>query len=233
MSKILAVIPARGGSKRVPRKNKKTLCDKALISWSIETAVSVMGLKVMVSTDDQETAEIACQNGAEVPFMRSSHYATDESSVLDAILEVIEHYQRQGEEFEGVLLLQPTSPFRTRKTIEEAIGLYKKFGGDSVVSVSAAKAHPYWCKRIIDDTLYPFDDNYDASTLRSQELPKVYQLNGVIYLASIETLQTRRSFYSQNTRSLLIDSEEESLDIDTPFDWLVAETIASRGSGKK
>ncbi len=233
MGKILAVIPARGGSKRVPGKNKKLLLSKPLISWSIETAVLVMGLKVVVSTDDQEIAEIACQNGAEVPFMRSPHYATDESSVIDAVLEVIKYYQRQGEEFDGVLLLQPTSPFRTRKTIEKAIGLYKASGGESVISVSEAKTHPYWCKQIIDGRLHPFDGSHDASALRSQELPEVYQLNGVIYLASIETLQIRKSFYSQHTRALLIDSDEESLDIDTPFDWLVAETIANRRSNKK
>lgn len=229
---IIAVIPARAGSKRIPKKNIKDLKGKPLLVWSIETAQKVSFSHIVVSTDTPQVAEIARNSGAEVPFLRASKNATDESNVISAVEEVINFYKSKGEPVDAVMLLQPTSPFRTHETVKKAIEIFKTFGGDSVVSVSAARTHPYWCKQINDGILYPFDSSYDIE-LRSQDLPEVYQLNGAIYLASIETLQTRRSFYSQNTRALLIDSVEESLDIDTPFDWLVAETIANRRSNKK
>jgi CMP-N,N'-diacetyllegionaminic acid synthase len=169
--------------------------------------------------------------GAEVPFLRSKKYATDEANIVDAVIEVLEFYEREGVFFQAVLLLQPTSPFRTKESIREAVSLYKNSQFESVVSVNRARTHPYWCKKIEHGVLVPFNQSYDGVKLRSQDLPEVYELNGSIYLASVSTLKATKSFYSLNTQALVV-SEDESLDIDTPYDWLQAVTRAKMVLGK-
>jgi CMP-N,N'-diacetyllegionaminic acid synthase len=222
---ILGIIPARGGSKRIERKNEKLLAGKPLLAWSIEAAQDLEFVKVMVSTDDGIIAKIATGLGAEVPFLRSKKYASDEANIVDAVIEVLEFYEREGLFFQAVLLLQPTSPFRTKESIREAVSLHKNSQFESVVSVNRARTHPYWCKKIEHGVLVPFNQSYDGVKLRSQDLPEVYELNGSIYLASVSTLKATKSFYSLNTQALVV-SEHESLDIDTPYDWLQAVTRA-------
>ncbi|MDQ7059372.1 MAG: acylneuraminate cytidylyltransferase family protein [Ghiorsea sp.] len=232
MSRILIIIPARGGSKRVPRKNIKLLQGHPLIAWSILAAQSAVSDIVVVSTDDDEIASIARHYNAEVPFLRSPAYATDSATVIDAVLEVVDYYENTGVSFEAVLLLQPTSPFRSAQSIMKAIAMYEANSGqESVVSVSPAAVHPFWFKQVEDGVLLPFDERFDVST-RSQDLPNIYQLNGSVYLSSVENLRKNKSFYSGKTQALVIESEEESLDIDTQFDWLVAETIAKKREKK-
>lgn len=230
MNSFLAVIPARSGSKRVVGKNKKKLGNKPLIAWSLEQ-INAVDLKphVVVSTDDTDIVSIAKKYKAN-PIIRSAKYATDVSTVIDAVLEVLEVYESKQQCFDAVLLLQPTSPFRTSVSIQRAIELYKNGNGESVVSVNRASTHPHWCKTIENGVLKPFDKNFNDS-VRSQDLPDVYQLNGSIYLSSVKNLKERRSFYSTNTQALIIDSEEEALDIDTPFDWLVGEAVANKRIG--
>jgi len=226
MNNILTIIPARGGSKRVAGKNKKVLLNKPLVAWSIEQAIALESMCSIVSTDDADIADIARECGI-TSFMRSAEYATDISSVIDVVFEVLDFYESKKQHFDAVLLLQPTSPFRTTESIKQAIALFEKGGGESVVSVSLGSAHPHWCKTVENGVLMSFSEGFDAS-VRSQDLPDVYQLNGSIYLSSVENLKRTQSFYSENTQALIIDSEEETLDIDTPFDWLVAEAIAKK-----
>ncbi len=223
--KILSLIPARAGSKRIPSKNTKHLLGVPLIAWSIQSALNSKLENVIVSTDDKKIADIALKYGAKIPFMRSNELATDEANVVDVVIEVIDFYQRAGEVFDAVLLLQATSPFRTTETIQSAISQFD--GKQSVISVSPTNSHPYWCKKVENGELLPFNNMQNSSLKRSQDLPKAYQLNGSIYLSSIDNIIKNKSFYSHNTRALIINSEQEALDIDTPFDWFVAEAIAN------
>jgi len=224
---VLALIPARGGSKRIPGKNIRLLGSLPLIAHTIRCARAAGCFsRILVSTDDPTIAEVARVHGGNVPWLRSALNATDASTTIDTILEVIDHMEANGAPMpDALMLLQPTSPFRSVENIHRAVALYRETNGESVVSVSPATSHPWWCKRIADNgELLPFLSGIDDG-LRSQDLPPAYTLNGSIYLCGITNLRARRSLYSAHTRALVIDSPEEALDIDTPFDWLIAEAI--------
>jgi CMP-N,N'-diacetyllegionaminic acid synthase len=225
--KILAVIPARSGSKRVIGKNTKLLNGKPLIAWTIDQAAQFDFAKTVVSTDCDEIALVASTYGAEVPFLRSVELATDKSPVIGAVKEAIKHYRALGTQFDGVVLLQPTSPFRSTQTISEALELFKNSGGESVVSLSPTREHPSWCRKVEQGVIRLYEDGKSGNK-RSQDLDAVFILNGLIYIATPDTILNNDSFYTQDTRALIVDSDEESVDIDTPFDWLVAEVIADK-----
>jgi CMP-N,N'-diacetyllegionaminic acid synthase len=233
MNSVLALIPARGGSKRIPGKNIRSLCGLPLIAHTLHTAqAAACFTRILVSTDDQAVAAVASEHGGEVPWLRSSENAGDTSTAMDAIEEVLSRIEADGDPLpEAVMLLQPTSPFRSVRSIHRALELFARAGGESVVSVSPAANHPWWCKRLsAEGELLPFTPDA-AENIRSQDLPSAYALNGLIYLASVATLRERHSLYSEHTRALVIESPEEAIDIDTPFDWLVAEAIC--GSHKE
>lgn len=224
---LLIIIPARGGSKRVEKKNKKTLGGKPLIAWTIDQVVGIENATIVVSTDDKDILSIAQAYENITAFRRQAKHATDTSSIINVIEEVLDYFDGK-DTFDAIMLLQPTSPFRTRSAIDEAIKLFQKGCGESVVSVSPVRSHPYWCKEVRDGIIHSFDERFDA-TVRSQDLPNVYQLNGLIYVSTIYNFRKRQSLYSEKTRALIIKSEEESLDIDTPFDWMMAEAIVNKG----
>lgn len=235
MSGLIAVIPARGGTKRLPGKNIRPLGGRPLIAWTIDAArASGCFDRILVSTDDSEIAATARTYGAEVPWMRSPELASDTAVVADAVIELLARLTEAGEAApEGIALLQPTSPFRSVNTIRRGCELYTHAGGESVVSVSRAGDHPYWMHRIeADGSLKPFLElPPELATTRSQDLPPVYVLNGLLYIAHPHTIQSTRGFYSEATRALPVDDPAESVDIDTPFDWAVAEAfLTQRGS---
>ncbi|MBC8555357.1 MAG: acylneuraminate cytidylyltransferase family protein, partial [Candidatus Brocadiales bacterium] len=141
--RILAIIPARGGSKRLPRKNILDLAGKPPIAWSIEAALGSKYIdRVIVSTDDEEIAGISRKYGADVPFMRPNKLATDESSSVDVVLHVINTLKEKGRESEYIMLLQPTSPLRTMENIDEAVELLQSSSSDAVISVCEAEHSP-------------------------------------------------------------------------------------------
>lgn len=225
--KILAFIPARGGSKRLPGKNIRPLCGLPLIAHTLHTAQAAACFsRILVSTDAPEVAAIAQEHGGEAPWLRSAENSSDTSTAMDAIEEVLARIETDGGPLpDAVMLLQPTSPFRSVESIHRAIELFEQSDGESVVSVSPAASHPLWCKRISPEgELLPFIPDAETN-LRSQDLPPAYALNGLIYLTSMATLRERRSLYSEHTHALVIETPEEALDIDTPFDWLVAEAL--------
>ncbi|MDH5763288.1 MAG: acylneuraminate cytidylyltransferase family protein [Nitrospinota bacterium] len=232
--KILAIIPARGGSKRIPGKNLKLLGDKPLIVWSIEVALASKSFdRVMVSTEDSKIAEVSKNFGAEVPWLRPAHLASDEATSEDVVIDFLNRINTEtGAMPDALMLLQPTSPFRTVRSIHRAIDLFEKSGGDSIVSVSPPATHPYLCK-VLDENgeMKPFIPD-QPEIHRTQDLPAVYQLDGVIYLASTQNILVEKNFYSKHTRGLIIDDPHESIDIDTPFDWLMAETILAESKRK-
>ena len=211
---ILALIPARGGSKGIPRKNIKELCGKPLIAWSIEVALNADFVdQVVVSTDDEEIAEIALDYGAEVPFLRPSEFAKDETPGIAPILHALELFP----EVEQILLLQPTSPLRTTADIDGIVKMFREVQAPAAVSICESSKHPNWmfsCSK--DGTLSPFTDN-PIATLR-QDLPKVYTLNGALYLANAQWLIQTESFISPETLGYVMPPER-SADIDTLLDW--------------
>jgi N-acetylneuraminate synthase/N,N'-diacetyllegionaminate synthase len=223
--KIIGLIPARGGSKRLPGKNTKFLGPLPLIAHTIRAALASKCLdRVIVSTDDSFTAELARRYGAEAPWLRPKNLASDKASVVDAVLDALTRLDAEGRRPDAVLLLQPTSPFRSVKTIRRAVALFKASRGQSVISVTPAVNHPLWCRRIgRDGVMTPFLSGRETP-VRSQELEPAFVLDGSIYLTSVKNLAARKSFLSPRSRALITPAEE-SLDIDTPRDWERAERL--------
>jgi len=222
----LAIIPARGGSKGIPGKNLKPTAGKPLIAWTVETALAATSLaRVIVSTDSLEIAEVARRHGAEVPFMRPSDLAQDDTPGIEPVL----HATLWLEENEGyrpdlIMLLQPTSPLRISEDIDRAIELIHEKSGDAIVSVTPAEAHPYWMKQIDGSGRIKDFIKLEQPIDRRQDLPEVYVLNGAIYLARYEVLVEQKAFYTDNTFSLVMPVER-SLDVDTPWDLYLADLI--------
>ncbi len=217
--RILALIPARQGSKRVPGKNIKKLDGKPLIAHTIETAIQSGCVDtVFVSTDCPEIAEVSRQYQASVPWLRAPSLATDTKDVIDTIIDVLTQLNNQKEHYDSIILLQPTSPFRTVKTIQDAIALHKSTG-DCVVSVSKASMKPSWFRQITADGRLAIISN-------GAEAGEIFQLNGSIYISTTDNMIKNKSFYNPETRGFVIENEIETVDIDTPLDWSFAEFIA-------
>lgn len=223
---IVALITARGGSKELPRKNILPLAGKPLIAWTIEAALGSRRLSgIFVSTDDPEIAQIAKKYGAEVPFMRPATLAQDNSDSF-AVARHALHWMAEHEKTQPsyMMLLQPTSPLRTTADIDKAIQLAEAKNASAVVSVCQAKQHPYLSKRILDDgTLADFIPS-DLTDSRRQALPPVYVLNGAIYLNRCESLLRDQTFLPQGTYAYIMPAER-SLDIDSPWDFYLADLI--------
>jgi len=226
INSTVGLIPARGGSKSVPRKNIKLLAGKPLIAWTIEAALQSKKLaRVIVSTDDTEIVDVARKWGAETPFLRPPELSGDSSSSLSVVLHAIQWLEAQDHfSPDFVALLQPTSPFRSVEDIDAAIELAEARQSVAVVSVSEAKNHPYLCKQIRSDgTLVDFVTS-DLVYLRRQDLQPAYALNGAVYLNRCESLLKNRSFLPYGTVAYVMPAER-SLDVDTLWDWHLAELI--------
>ena len=225
--RILAVILARGGSKRLPGKNTKLLGKKPLIGWSIDISKLIPEVcETLVSTDDPEIRSIANQLQANAPWLRPAELAQDDSSSVDAVLHALNWFESERGEVDGVLLLQPTSPFRNIKKMREGVELFSKNDCQAVLGVSPTHAHPKWTFTITDDFLVPFLKNHGLTT-RSQELEPAYVVNGSFYLIRPSSLRREKSFYVESTLPLVIESQTESLDIDDIEDWRFAEYLVS------
>jgi CMP-N-acetylneuraminic acid synthetase len=224
--RLLAVIPARGGSKRLSRKNVLDLAGKPLIAWTIEAALGSKYIdRVIVSTDDDEIAEVSKDFGADVPFMRPTEYATDEATSVDVVLQLLEQLEVQNEQYEYIILLQPTSPLRTTENINESIELLIKRRSDGVVSVCEAEHSPFWSNILPDDdSLSGFLDE-SIINKRSQDLEKFYRLNGAIYLCNSKRLMQEKTFFLKDDIYAFKMSREVSIDIDTGIDLDLARLI--------
>src|SRR3990167_4965965 len=222
--KILAIIPARAGSKRIPHKNKRLLGEKPLIVWSIDSVkgISVIG-DILVSTDDSEIADIAQHAGTLVPWLRPAELATDHADSVSVVLHALNLYEHVNGEVEGVLLLQPTSPFRSRNTVINGIQLFTDGGGRTVIAVSPAASHPLWCFKVENNKMEPFVTG-SGVTMRSQDLPPAFVVNGALYLIAPHVLRQTSSFYENNIVPLVMNDPYEGLDIDTELDWQLANT---------
>jgi CMP-N,N'-diacetyllegionaminic acid synthase len=225
--RILGIILARGGSKRLPGKNVKLLGSRPLIAWTLQTA-SKSGVfdEMLVSTDDEGIAKVAREWGGSVPWLRPIELASDTSTSIDAILHALEWFEEMHGTVDGVMLLQPTSPFRSVESIQRAVKLFSTNNLPSVVSVSPANEHPAWCFRIEDGLMKPMQ-SWKTVASRSQDLTPIYVLNGMIYIATPQFLRQNRSFLSEETSPLVITDPAEALDIDTEWDWRIAEQLIS------
>jgi len=224
--KVLALITARGGSKRIPRKNVRPLGGKPLIEWSITAAKGIPDIcDILVSTDDEDIAQIASNAGVMVPWLRPAELATDTASSIDVCLHALNWYEEELGYVDGLLLLQPTSPFRRKSSIINGIELYKQHALDTVIGLSPANTHPLLCFRKEGDSIRPFFNDESGFQLRSQDLPPAYTVNGIFYLITPDKLREQESFYGDGFVPLIIDSLEEGLDIDTEWDWMIAEAI--------
>lgn len=226
---VLALIPARGGSKRLPGKNLLPLAGRPLIAWSIEDARAVPGIDdVLVSTDDAAIAEAARQHGASVPWLRPAELASDQASSNDVVLHALAQCALAGHAYDIVLLLQPTSPFRDLAKIREALAQCVRHGGEPVVAMAPARSHPAWCFHVREDgTMQPVLDGAGVHR-RSQDLAPAFEISGNLYAMGVSQFQAARSFFTPRTRALVIDDPMQAVDIDDDFDWLVAQAVATQ-----
>ena len=225
--RILALITARGGSKRLPGKNIRPLGGKPLIVWSIDVAKNISDIcDILISTDDPTIAAACKEAGAFVPWLRPAELATDTASSVDAVLHALDWYEAEKGAVDGLVLLQPTSPFRTKETMQRGIELFVQNGLQSVLGVSLTHSHPMWTLKMEGDYLVPFMQELGVGT-RSQDLPSAYVANGSFYLISPSELRACRSFMGSKIVPLFIESKQEALDIDTEWDFKLAEFIVA------
>jgi CMP-N-acetylneuraminic acid synthetase len=225
--RILALITARGGSKRLPGKNIRPLGGKPLIVWSIDVAKDSLEIcDILVSTDDSAIAAVCEKAGAYVPWLRPAELAIDTASSVDVALHALDWYEAEKGAVDGLLLLQPTSPFRTQATVQRGIELFSQNDYQPVLGISPTHAHPMWAHKMEGDYLVPFMGEHGFRT-RSQDLPSAYVVNGSFYLITPAVLRACRSFVGAKTIPLLIESPQEAVDIDTAWDWEIAEFIAA------
>lgn len=221
--KPLIIIPARGGSKGVPGKNIKLLNGKPLIQYTIEAALEVTDKEnIIVSTDSQDIKNVVEHLGIKIHALRPKELASDTSSTYDVLLHELNTLEKNGRHYEHLILLQPTSPFRTGKHILEAWRLYND-DLDMVVSVKETKANPYFVLREEDENGF-LKPSKISNSIRRQDVPKVWELNGAIYIINTVSLKKMPIVSFGNVKKYVMD-ELSSLDIDTNLDWIVAENL--------
>jgi CMP-N,N'-diacetyllegionaminic acid synthase len=201
------------------------LSGRPLIVWSIDVARDIPHIcDVLVSTDDPNIADVARNAGALVPWLRPAELATDTATSIDVSLHALDWYESQNGKIDGLLLLQPTSPFRSRNTVSRGIDLFLASNFRPVLGVSPAASHPMWCFRIQEQTLRPFIEDGGVH-LRSQDLPPAFVVNGALYLVAPADIRKLRSFVTDEAVPLVIDDPKESIDIDSEWDWRMAESV--------
>ena len=220
--KNIAIIPARGGSKRIPRKNIKNFLGKPIISYSIEAAMYAdIFQEIMVSTDDAQIADIAKKHGTKVPFLRSAATSTDTATTVAVLLEVIAEYEKHGIKFDNLCCIYPCAPFVTPKKLITAMDMFKNNPKANslipVVKFSYPPQRGLFVRGGNVQMVYP--NNIDT---RSQDLEPIYHDAGQFYITSIKSLKQNEQLFCEKTIPFILP-ETEVQDIDTPEDWQVAE----------
>ncbi len=222
--RILAIIPARGGSKGIPNKNITNLCGKPLIAYSILAAQASQYIDdIIVSTDSEQIRDTSVEYGASVPFLRPAALASDTSKTIDCMIYTINELKKKGHRYDCVVLLQPTQPIRKEGVIDEAISLLLDSTEDSLVSVTTVTEHPILMRTITKEgtlkSLLPI-----SSTVRRQDFPDVYRVNGSIYINRINSHFNSSTSLNDNLLPFFME-ETYSIDIDSYEDLKKAETI--------
>lgn len=226
--KILTIIPARGGSKGLPNKNIRNLLGKPLIAWSIDTAKELnehFDNRIVVSTDSEEIANVAKEYGAEIPFLRPAHLATDEASTMDVILHVIDFFEQKNEVFDLILLLEPTSPQRTAADVQSAIAqLTNTPDAESIVGICQAESsHPAFLVKLEDQFLRSYQ-NKTFEVIRRQDIEDFYFFEGSLYLSYTESLKKRKNFYHEQTLGYVVP-KWKSFEVDDMTDLVIIEAL--------
>ena len=229
MLRVLGIVPARGGSKGIPRKNLAPLLGRPLLAYTTDAALASRRLsRVVLSTDDEEIAAAGMKLGLEVPFLRPPDLATDDARTIDVIRDVVLKLEAGGDRFDAVLTLQPTTPLRRPEDIDGAVTLLEQTGADSVLSfVDVGERHPARMK-IVDDHRRVFDPPFGESTecQRRQDLPRLFLREGSIYLTRRDVIVNQRSFKGNDCRAWLVP-RERACNVDDAFDlFLAAQMIA-------
>ena len=218
---FLAIIPARGGSKRLPRKNILDLCGKPLISWSIEAALKSKYIsKVVVSSDDEEILNISSNFGADI-IKRPYELANDTATTFDTVKHTIDNF----ENYDYIVLLQPTSPLRNEKHIDEAIELLEEKQADAIVSVCEMDHSPLWSNTLPKDGNMNNFLRDEVLNKRSQDLEKYYRVNGAVYICKTDKLLENKSFFLKDNIFAYIMDRKSSIDIDEEIDFLFVQRV--------
>jgi len=232
--RILALVPARSGSKRLPNKNIKSLGGKPLISWTINSARQIPDIcEILVSTDSQKIASIAKSEGALVPWKRPKELATDEAKTFDVAMHALNWYEENNEPIDGLMILQPTSPFRSKETIINAIRMFESTNFETIIGVSMVQNNPEWMFRIGEKNqrLTPFLPS-NGLNKRSQDLSTLYVPNGSLYLIHPSVLRKDKTLFPEIMNGLVLESEIEALDIDTKSDLIFARYLLQKKENK-
>ena len=226
---ILAIIPARGGSKGVPRKNIKDAAGKPLIAWTIKEAKKSKFIdRLVVSTEDDEIVAVAKSWGCEVPFVRPPELAQDDTPGVEPVLHAIKMLPG----YDYVVLLQPTSPLRNTEDIDGCIEECVEHGANSCVSVAEVEQSPYWMYTLDVNSRLCSLINTDQIFTRRQDLPKVFTLNGAVYVAKCDWLRKNRTFLTAETAVYLMP-RERSLDIDSELDFVLLAALRGENDFEK
>lgn len=223
--KNIAIIPARSGSKGLKDKNIRILNGKPLIAYTIEAAQkSNLFDTILVSTDSEEYAKIACEFGANVPFLRNAELSSDIASSWDVVKDVLMKYRENGEEFDTVALLQPTSPLRTFEDIIKGYKIMKGKKANTIVAVCEVDHSPLWSNTLPEDhSVTNFIDCRLEKTPR-QSLPTYYRINGALYIVKTDYLMSAGNIYNEKSFAFIM-SKERSIDIDDLMDFKIAEIL--------
>lgn len=220
--KILALIPARGGSKGIKNKNIIPLYGRPLIDYTIRAALDAGVFEdIIVSTDSMTIAETAISCGAEVPFMRPSELATDDAKTISAVLHALANLKKMGRNYDIMVLLQPTQPLRTASDIQKAVQIFVQMNLSSLVSITPVDDHPLFIRTMDSQTLRLNRLIPDSSTIRRQDLPVYYRVNGAIYINWIRDITAQTSF-NDNIYGFMMD-KSHAVDIDDLADLDIAE----------
>jgi len=234
--RIVAIIPARGGSKRLPRKNIYSILGKPAIAYTIEAAKESGVLdKIIVSTDDKKIAEISRTYGAQIPFIRPKELATDSASTYSVIKHAVEFLEKEGEKIDVIVTLQPNSPLLRPEHIKEGIDKFLKGNLNSLLSVT--KGFPVWWVLKEEGNKYvPYvklESGKNPFNVESQYLPRSYQPNGAIYITDRDFLLEAGAFVDDKGTGILFMSEEDSCDVDTEVDIIIIKEIMKKRQGRK
>lgn len=225
--RTIGLVPARGGSKGIPRKNIRPLCGKPLLEYTAETALRSRSLaKVVLSTDDEEIAEIGRQCGFEVPFIRPAHLAADDTPTLDVVVHAVEWLEAHGEQVEAVCLLQPTHPFRTVEDVDACIELLVAARADSAMTIVAVPPdyNPHWTYLRDEDGILRISTGETEPVPRRQSLPPAFRREGSVYVTRRDVIIRRRSLYGTRLVGHLVP-EQGRVNLDTWDDWTRAEQL--------
>ncbi len=227
--RTLALVPARGGSRRLPGKNLAALAGRPLIGWTIDAALSARSVDdVIVSTDDPAIAEVAQAAGAEVPFLRPKDIATDHSSTEEVMRHALQSLAEAGRTWDLLVLLQPTSPLRTSADIDEAVTLFRERQASAVISVCTTDHPPEWCNPLPPDRSLEGFLRPDVVGKRSQDLPTSYRLNGAIYIYPCQAIREGALAAFARGSYAYVMPREHSIDIDEPIDLVIAGALLER-----